>query len=535
MSKRGLKMMQKNLKWKALLVLAVTLIAVLFLVPTFLGKDLKYWPTQQLNLGLDLKGGMYVVLGVKVDKALRDELIKLEQDLKELWTKKEKITIKDSHITDDNKLIIELADTESFKKAMDYANNNLKSYKATSRAELTIELEAAPDVVSYIKRNALQQARQTIVNRVDEFGVREPEIRTSGTDRIIVSLPGVVEPERAKRLIGKTAALEFKLVQSPNHYARTKEELLNRFGGSIPEGFDVYPQREKDGRTVGYYLLRKEPDFTGRYLADARPGYDEYNLPAVDFRINAEGSKLFERLTGANIGKQLAIVLDNVVMSAPVIRARISTNGQISGSFTPEEANDLAIVLRAGALPVPVEIEEERTVGPTLGEDSIRKGILSLIIGLSAIVIFMIMYYQLGGFIADVAIILNLILILGGLAMFGATLTFPGIAGIVLTLGMAIDANVIIYERIREELRTGKTPRAAVSAGYQKAFWTIFDANLTTLIAGIILFQFGTGPIKGFAVTLTIGIIASMFTAIFVTHLIFDYIIASGRLQRLRV
>lgn len=528
-------MTPKNLKWRFLLVLGVTIIAALFLVPTFLGEDLKYWPTQQLNLGLDLKGGMYVVLGVKVDKALRDELIRLEQDLKEYWPKKEKINIKDLRVTEDNKLIIELSDTESFKKAMDYVNDNLKSYKVASQAELAIELEPAPDVVSHIRRNALQQARQTIVNRVDEFGVREPEVRTSGDERIIVSLPGIVEPERAKRLIGKTAALEFKLVQSPNHYSRSREELLQRFGGNIPEGFDVYPQKEKDGRITGYYMLKKEPDFTGRYLADARPGYDEYNLPAVDFRINAEGTNLFERLTGANIGKQLAIVLDNVVMSAPVIRARISGNGQISGSFTSEEANDLAIVLRAGALPVPVEIEEERTVGPTLGEDSIRKGMLSLIIGTIAVFAAMAVYYQVGGLLADVALILNVLFILGGLAMFGATLTFPGIAGIVLTIGMAVDANVIINERIREETRAGKTPRAAISAGYQKAFWTVFDSNLTTVAAAIILFQFGTGPIKGFAVTLTIGIAASMFTAIFVTHLIFDFLVASGKLQKLRI
>ena len=518
-----------------LLILVLTVIGFVFLVPTILGKDIKYWPTQQLSLGLDLKGGMYVTLGVKIDKAARDELIRLQQDLKEYWPKKENINVKDSRITEDGKLIIEFPDTESTKKATAYVEEHLSSYKIVAHDELSLTLELNPNVLASINQNALQQARQTIVNRIDEFGVREPEIRTQGNDRITVSLPGIVDPERAKRLIGRTAALEFKLVSGPDSVARSREELLSRLGGKIPDGSDIYPHREKAGQTSGFYMLKKEPDFTGRYLSDARPGYDEYNLPAVDFRINTEGSKIFERLTSANIGKQLAIVLDNVVMSAPVIRARISTNGQISGSFTSDEANDLAIVLRAGSLPVPVEIEEERTVGPTLGEDSIHRGMISLIIGTIAVVTSMAVYYQLGGLLADLALILNVLFILSGLTMFGATLTFPGIAGIVLTIGMAVDANVIINERIREEMRTGKTPRAAISAGYKKAFWTVFDSNLTTVAAAVILFQFGTGPIKGFAITLTIGITASMFTAIFVTHLIFDYLIASGKLQKLRI
>ena len=528
-------MVPKNLRWRFLLVIGATVVFVLFLVPTFVGEDIKYWPTQQLNLGLDLRGGMHVVLGVKVDKAVRDELIRLEQDIKDYWPKKEKISIKSTRLLGGNKLFIEFDDPDSTRKAIDYVKENFSSYRIAAQTETSITLEPDPRVVAHIRRNALQQARQTIVNRIDEFGVREPEIRTQGADRLIVRLPGVVDPERAKRLIGKTAALEFKIVPGPNYVARTKEELLRRFGGKVPEGYAIYPQKDKQGRTIKYYMLKKEPDFSGRYLTDARPGYDEYNLPAVDFRINAEGAKLFARITSANINKQLAILLDNVVMSAPVIRARISTRGQITGSFTPEEANDLAIILRAGALPVPVEIEEERTVGPALGEDSIRKGITSLVVGTLLVIIFIMIYYRTGGVIADLALLLNILFILGGLAMFGATLTFPGIAGIVLTMGMAIDANVIIFERIREELRLGKTPRAAIAGGYQKALWTILDANITTEVAAIVLFQFGTGPIKGFAVTLTIGILASMFTAIVVTRLIFDYLIALGKLQTLKI
>jgi len=528
-------MPSKNLKWRLLLVIGLIVLFILFLVPSFLGKDIKYWPTQQLNLGLDLRGGMHVVLGVQVDKAVRDELVRLEQDIKEYWPKKEKINIESSRLIEGDKLLIEFDGPESTGKAIDYVKENFSSYKIVAQTDTSITLGPDPRVVAHIRRNALQQARQTIVNRIDEFGVREPEIRTQGADRLVVRLPGIVDPERAKRLIGKTAALEFKLVPGPNYIARTKEELLKRFGGKIPEGYAIYPQKDKEGRTLKYFLLKVEPDFSGRYLTDARPGYDEYNLPAVDFRINAEGAKLFARITSANINKQLAIVLDNVVMNSPVIRSRISARGQITGSFTTEEANDLAIVLRAGALPVPVEIEEERTVGPALGEDSIRKGIMSLLVGTIAVAIFIIIYYRIGGLLADLALILNVLFILGGLAMFGATLTFPGIAGIVLTMGMAVDANVIIFERIREELRIGKTPRAAIGGGYQKALWTILDANITTEVAAIVLFQFGTGPIKGFAVTLTIGILASMFTAIVVTRLIFDFLIAKNKLQTLKL
>jgi preprotein translocase subunit SecD len=378
--------------------------------------------------------------------------------------------------------------------------------------------------IDAMKQNALQQAKETIQNRIDEFAVKEPEIYTEGSDRIIVRLPGVVDPTRAKALIGKTAVLEFKIVEQSGYFAPTREDLLTRAGGKIPDGFDIYSTGDSSRGHTGYYMLKKIPEITGKELVDARRQLDEYQRPAVGFQFNSSAAKLFSEITSKNIHKQLAIVLDNKVMSAPTIQSRISSHGQITGDFTDQEARDLAIVLRSGSLPVPVEIEEERTVGPTLGQDSIRRGVVSFIVGSALVVFFMIIYYRRAGVIADLALVGNILMIMGVMALFGATLTLPGIAGIVLTIGMAVDANVIINERIREELRAGKTARAAVEAGYAKALWAILDSNITTAITGVVLYQFGTGPIKGFAVTLLIGLVSSVFTAVTGTRLIYDYI-----------
>ena len=365
-------------------------------------------------------------------------------------------------------------------------------------------------------------ALEVVRNRIDQFGVREPLIQRQGADHILVQLPGVTDRERAIKLLGQTALLEFQLV---SENSRLVQQALD---GNIPKGFRL--AEDESGSPL---LLDAESTLTGSILSDAYVDAGELGLPVVSFRMTKDGAKAFGRLTGANIGKRLAIVLDGKVQSAPTIQSRITDAGQITGRFTREDANDLAIVLRAGALPAPIVIEEERTVGPSLGKDSIHAGLLATACGGALVVLFMLVYYRLAGLVAVGALILNLLLIFGGLGYFQATLTLPGIAGMIFTLGMAVDANVLIYERMREELRAGRPLSLGVNAGYEKAFSAILDSNLTTVIAALFLYWFGTGPIRGFATTLTIGLIASMFTAIFVTRIAFDLMLWGGGLKRL--
>jgi preprotein translocase subunit SecD len=385
----------------------------------------------------------------------------------------------------------------------------------------------------YLRRYAVEQALETIRNRVDQFGVSEPDISPQGSDRILIQLPGIKDPQRAMRLIGRTALLEFKLVDEEH---RLQEALK----GQVPEGdIILYQKQEKPetGRVTRVpFLLKEKTLMTGEVLKNAQVRFDEFNQPYVALEFDPRGAKMFDRITAKNVKKKLAIILDDNVYSAPVIQERISGGrAQITGRFTENEARDLVIVLRAGALPAPVKILENRSVGPSLGRDLIDKGLKSIIIGGILVVLFMVVYYKMSGVIADLALVLNLILIMGALAGLRATLTLPGIAGIILTIGMAVDANVLIFERIREELRLGKTPRAAIDGGYSKARWTIFDANITTLIAAVVLFQFGTGPVKGFAVTLSIGIVASLFTALFVSRVVFDVLLTKGILRRVSI
>lgn len=383
------------------------------------------------------------------------------------------------------------------------------------------------------KEDAADRALEVIRNRIDEFGVREPSIQKQGKDEIAVQLPGITDRERAIELIGKTALLEFKLVSDE------VEKIKPAIEGDVPEGYELkYTQEDNEP-----LLLEKEAVLTGEALVNAfmRFNQSEFGEPIVALEFNAQGSRKFAEVTSDNIGKRLAIVLDGKVQSAPRIKEAIpSGQAVIQGRFSIQEASDLSIILRAGALPAPMYIEEERTVGPLLGEDSINKGIKASVIGGTLVFIFMIFYYLLAGAIANIALLFNLLIILGGLGMLpllfpgvSATLTLPGIAGIVLSLGMAVDANVLIYERIREEIASGRALRTAVACGYNKAFSAILDSNLTTLIAAFLLFQFGTGPIRGFAVTLTIGIIASMFTAIVVTRTILEILLSLGLLKSL--
>jgi preprotein translocase subunit SecD len=385
-----------------------------------------------------------------------------------------------------------------------------------------------------IKKMAVEQSLETIRNRIDQFGISEPEIIPQGKDRIIVQLPGIKDPARAKSLIGRTALLEFKLVDEEN----SLDEALK---GNVPEGsvvmYESRTDRASGRRTETPLLIKSRTLLTGEALETAKVQIsDRFGEPHVSIKFNAQGANDFDRITAESVNKRLAIILDGVVHSAPVIKERISGGqAQITGSFTMDEATDLAIVLRAGALPAPVNILEERTVGPSLGQDSIEKGTWASIIAGILIIVFMVFYYRLTGFVVDIALVMNMLLLFGVMVAFKATLTLPGIAGIVLTIGMAVDANVLINERIREELRLGKSPRAAVEAGYKKAFLTIFDSNVTTLVAALFLFGFGTGPVKGFAVTLTIGIVVSMFTAVFVTRIIFDYFIYNRKIVSISI
>jgi preprotein translocase subunit SecD len=391
---------------------------------------------------------------------------------------------------------------------------------------------------------AVRQALRTIRNRVDAFGVSEPVIQRQGFsgDRILVQLPGVDDPERVKRLLKNTAFLEFRLVAYPDGggAAGSEEEILQHYGGTLPPNLEILHSvvRDDQGREVGrrYYAAQKRAVITGRDLKTARPSLGRFNEPIVEFQLTHEGGKLFGEATGANVGKGLAIVLDGVVMSAPRINSRITDSGIIEGQFTQQEVEDLSTVLQSGALPAGIVTLEERTVGPSLGQDSIEEGLNAGLIGAILVVLTMLVVYKLTGVNAVLALSLNVVLVFGALAYFGATLTLPGIAGIILTIGMAVDANVLVFERIREELHAGRTVKSAVDGGFGKALSSIVDANLTTLLAAMFLFHFGTGPIRGFAVTLSVGILASLFTAVFVSRWIFDLMLSrKSRVERLSI
>lgn len=447
--------MNKGLQWKLLGIIALVIVCVMMILPPFTVKDKdgKVLQKGKINLGLDLQGGMHVVLRVDMSK---------------------------------------------------------------------VPLEA--------RKDAVERVMEIVRNRVDQFGVGEMAIQRQGRENIIVQLPGVSDRERALEIIGKTAHLEFKIVSD------NAEEIKKALNNEPVEGYELkYLERERGGREP--VLISKDASLTGDVIVNAKTDFSSrgFGEPYVSLALNTKGAEAFYAITQANVGKRLAIVLDGKVQSAPVIREPIpSGQAQISGSFTVEEANDLAIVLRAGALPAPVIVEEERTVGPLLGADSIKAGLRATMIGGLLVFIFMTVFYRLAGVIANLALALNLLIILACLAMFKGTLTLPGIAGLILTIGMSVDANVLIYERIREELRLGKTLRAAIASGYHRAFSAIFDSNLTTIIAAALIFKFGTGPIRGFAVTLTIGLLANLFTAVTCTRTIFELMCDQFDLARLK-
>ncbi|MCL2669439.1 MAG: protein translocase subunit SecD, partial [Syntrophaceae bacterium] len=497
----------------------------------------KYLPTERIHLGLDLQGGMHLVLEVETIKAVETTLDRTIGDLKEALIDK-RIRFRLQERTQERAASFEFPDTasrEAFEKLLRDEYRDLETASSSTvdgRSQVTLQINAKR--AADIEKMAVEQSLETIRNRVDQFGISEPEIMPQGADRIIVQLPGVKDPARAKALIGRTALLEFKLVDDEH----SLDEALR---GNLPEGsviaYEVRGDRGSGRRSQTPILLRERSLLSGDALESARVQIgDRFGQPHVSVKFNAQGARDFDRITGENVKRRLAIILDGAVHSAPVIQERISGGeAQITGNFTMDEATDLAIVLRAGALPAPVNILEERAVGPSLGQDLIDKGIWACLISSVLILLFMAFYYRATGLIADMALIMNILLLLGVMVAIKATLTLPGIAGIILIIGMAVDANILINERIREEMRLGKTLRAAVETGYAKAFLTIFDSNLTTLVVALFLFGFGAGPVKGFAVTLTIGIVVNMFTAVFVTRIVFDYLIWNRKVQKISI
>jgi len=540
--------MKKNILWRFVLIGITVVLAIVFFLPNmpFFKYMPEWWkntmPDKGITLGLDLQGGVHLVFEVEGDRAVELTTERIDQSLKDMLARK-KLTAEVSR----NGLFITVSpNSMELRKAVE------ESYPILTPTETGTKLvyKLSDREAERIKDNAANQALETIRNRIDQFGVAEPTIHRQAANEIVVQLPGIKDPKRAIEIIGKTAQLEFKMVDDSSPVAaeipasiRAGEEdaLLAKFSGKISADdeilFERVVNRETGEVTKRPVLTKKQTMMTGDLLTEAKVNIDQrFNEPYVSITFNAAGAKLFEEITGANVKKRMAIILDGTVYSAPVIQERISGgNAQITGRFSMDEAKDLAIVLRAGALPAPIKMLQNVTVGPSLGTDSIEAGKMAGIIGTILVVVFMIVYYRLSGVIADFALFLNIILLLGAMASLNATLTMPGIAGIILAIGMAVDSNVLMFERMRDELKAGKTPRAAVDSGYDKAFWTIFDSHVTTLITAAVLFQFGTGPIKGFAVTLSLGVAINLFTALVGTKSIFDLINSRQEVRKLSI
>jgi preprotein translocase subunit SecD len=510
--------MNKNLRWKLIIILAVIALSVWAFYP----------PQEKVNLGLDLKGGVHLVLRVKTDDALRLESETIVERLRQAlamggvqYTKLE--------ATGPTQFVVEgIQDDQAYRAAATEAD---VSYDRTPGAGGRYTYTMKPNIANQLREETVTQAVQTIERRVNELGVAEPIVARQGAvDQILVQLPGVTDVNRAKQIIRSTAILELKLVEQGPFSSR--EAALEAVNKNLPPDMVIVSGSGDVASSVGgtpgtqYYIVRRVSAVTGRDLRNARPTLDENNLPAVSFSLNQDGARKFGDFTQANINRQLAIILDNRLFSAPTIQSRISDEGRITGSFTQQEAQDLSLILRSGALPASMDYLEERTVGPSLGADSIRSGVYASIGGLVAVVLFMLWYYKLTGLNAVISIVVNLLILLGLMSYLGATMTLPGIAGFILTIGMGVDSNVLIFERIKEELATAKGVRAAINAGFDRVWWTIVDTHVSSLIAAAFLFQFGTGPIRGFATTLTIGLLANVFTAVFVSRTVFELVLS---------
>ena len=526
------------LKWRWALIISVTLLASYLCFPL----------QEKIKLGLDLKGGIHLVMRVKTDDAVKAST---DLDVETLRSElgKRGVTPQKLESAGVGEIAVGGVDSAKASDFRDLVAAQFSAYSVSAKGGGDFELQMKPARVREIRESSLRQALETIRNRVDKFGVSEPVIQQvgfagGGDERILVQLPGIQNTERVKELIGSPAYLEWKLVSIPpgqrvedfrSQAPATREKLQSLFGGTLPVDTELYVAEHQQAGELLYWPCKKASPITGNDLRDARRDVGRLGDAVVQFRLTADAGQRFEDLTRANEGQLLAILLDKKVISAPKINAVIRDSGVIEGSFTVESAEDLAIKLRSGALPAGMELLEERTVGPSLGSDSIRQGIVASIMGAVLVVIFMLVYYRLSGLNAIIALGLNVLLLLGAMGYFHATLTLPGIAGVALTIGMAVDANVLIFERIREELRLGKTVKAAVASGFSKAFSTIIDSHVTTLIAALFLFGYGTGPVRGFAVTLCIGIIANLYTNIFVSHALFDTYLSSRRVDHLSI
>jgi preprotein translocase subunit SecD len=514
-----------RLRLRAATIGAVVLLLGLFTVANFVPADVRraspFLPDAGLRLGLDLQGGIHWILGVQLDQAVAHELDYVRGGIVAAAEDEEFGVVQ--AVVEGESVVVEAASTDDVAKLREWGEDR-GGLEVQDESGTRLEFVLEPAWRQQVRERGMEQVLEVLRRRIDDpvTGIPESVVTRQGDDRILVEIPGgQIERSRAREMLRVTGFLEFKIVQDQD---KNEELLLARHGGAAPEGTELAFEREKEtNRVLNAYLMSDKADVTGDFLTDARVQFDRQNRPTVGFTFNADGGAIFGKLTSESIGKQLAIVLDDRVYSAPVIRSQITMHGQIEGRFTAEEAADLAVVLRAGSLPVPVAIEEERLVGPALGADSIARGFRAAVLALAATLVFTVIYYKRSGLYAAVALIANILMLLGIMSLFEATLTMPGMAGIVLTLGMAVDANVIIFERIREEMREGKTPRAAIHTGFNRAFLTIMDANITTLITALVLYEYGTGPIKGFAVTLSIGIVTSVCAALVITRLLFAF------------
>ena len=520
-----------NLRWKVITILGVLVLFFgLGVYPIMASRYHLPAPgwlmDKQLKLGLDLKGGVHLVLRVETDDALRlvteQEMERLREELKTRNIVVANMDAPDAvHFKVDG---VPPAQDAAFRTA---ANEVQANFDRGSGINGSYTFTMRPNIQVNLRDEAVVQARQTIERRVNELGVAEPSIAQQGADQILVQLPGVTEVERAKGIIGSPGLLELKIVEgSPSP---SKEALM--VNGQLPQGMDIVPGAGGAGDTsTVYYLVKKVAAVTGQDLRNARASVDENNRPAVSFTLSNEGGRKFGKVSGENIGRQLAIILDGRVQSAPVLETKINTEGRITGSFTPEEVQNLSLILRSGALPAKLDYLEEQTIGPSLGADSIRSGVTASVVGLLLVTVFMLIYYKLSGVNAVVALLFNLVILLGLMAYVGAVMTLPGIAGFVLTMGIGVDSNVLIFERIKEELEAQRGVRASINAGFSRVFWTLVDTHISALISAAFLFQFGTGPIRGFAVTLVFGLLSNLFTSLFVSKTLYDAAL-SGRHQ----
>jgi preprotein translocase subunit SecD len=528
--------MNKTLLWKSLFIVAVLLVfvfGILGLPSGLSGNALKSAVLDRVKLGLDLKGGTHLILQVMVNDAVNADsdraIERLKESLKTKGIAYTDITKPDPQNSSDH-IAIKGVPPESAADLREIVSNQLPEYVLTSGAENSWTLALKPQSLAELKNRSVAQAIETIRNRIDQLGVSEPVIEEHGLGQyqILVQLPGVDDPARVKQIMQSTAMLEIR--QSLGGPYPSEQDALASKNGILPPDSVLLPAGTLMRRRAGapdqskdeYFLVSRAAAVTGRDLRDARMNRDENSRPDIEFSLTGDGGRRFANFTSAHVNDSLAVVLDNKVQSVATINETIHDQGRITGSFTEQEAKDLAMVLRSGALPAGIRYLEERTVGPSLGADSIKHGVLAAVIGMLAVMIFMLVYYRGAGINADLALLFNLVILLGFLGFSGATLTLPGIAGVILTVGMGVDSNVLIFERIREELRNGKTAPSAVEQGFARAWITIVDTHVTTIVSAFILFIFGTGPVKGFAVTLTFGLLANLFTAVFVSRVIFD-------------